>query len=147
VGLDGVPPSSLSERHRFPGALISHAVWLDYRFLLSYRDVAELLAEQGVVVSDETIRSWYRRFGQTLAAGLRRRWARAGDKWHLDEVQLKITGRKHCLWQAVYQDGLVIDILVQDRRDQHAAGRSGDDVTAFAHCASLLINRDKMGSF
>ena len=74
-------------------------------------------------VSYEAIRLWCRKFGQTFADGLRRRRARPGDKWHLDEVQLKINGRKHWLWRAVDQEGLVLDILVQDRRDQHAAER------------------------
>src|SRR6266498_1390416 len=98
-------PSPLSKRYRFPGEIISHAVWLYYRFLLSYRDVEELLAERGVAVSYETIRRWCRKFGQTFADGVRRRRPRPGDKWHLDEVQLKISGRKHWLWRAVDQDG------------------------------------------
>ena len=88
-------PSPLYKRHRFPGELISHAVWLYYRFLLSYRDVEELLAERGITVGYETIRRWCRKFGQTYADALRRRRPRPGDKWHLDEVQLKINGRKH----------------------------------------------------
>ncbi len=88
-------PSTLSKRHRFPGELISHAVWLYYRFLLSYRDVEELLAERGVAVSYETIRRWCRKFGQPFAGGVRRRRGRPGDKWHLDEVPLKSKGKKH----------------------------------------------------
>ena len=88
-------PSTLSKRHRFPGELISHAVWLYYRFLLSYRDVEELLAEHEVTVSYETIRRWCRKFGQPFAGGVRRRRGRPGDKWHLDEVPLKSKGKKH----------------------------------------------------
>ncbi len=114
-------PSPLYKRHRFPGEIISHAVWLYYRFLLSYRDVEELLAERGIAVSDETVRRWCRKFGQTFGEGVRRRRPRPGDKWHLDEVQLKINGKKHWLWRAVDRDGLVLDILVQERRDQAAA--------------------------
>ncbi len=114
-------PSPLYHRHRFPGEVISHAVWLYYRFLLSYRDVEELLAERGVAVSYETIRRWCHKFGQTFADGLRRRRLRPGDKWHVDEVQLKINGRKHWLWRAVDQEGAVLDILVQSRRNQEAA--------------------------
>jgi putative transposase len=114
-------PSSLYKRYRFPGEIISHAVWLYYRFLLSYRDVEELLAERGIAVSYETIRRWCRTFGQTFADGVRRRRARPGDKWHLDEVHLKINGRKHWLWRAVDQEGVVLDILVQPRRNQEAA--------------------------
>ena len=114
-------PSPLYKRHRFPGEIISHAAWLYYRFLLSYRDVEELLAERGIAVSYETGRRWCRKFGQPCADGVRRRRPRPGDKWHCDEVQLKINGRKHWLWRAVDQDGIVLDILVQERRNQEAA--------------------------
>jgi putative transposase len=114
-------PSPLYKRHRFPVELISHAVWLSYRFLLSYRDVEELLAERGGAVSYETIRRWCTKFGQDFADGLRRRRPCPGDKWHCDEVQLKINGREHWLWRAVDQEGVVLDILVQPRRNQEAA--------------------------
>ncbi len=90
-------------------------------FRTSSRDVEELLAERGIVVSYETIRQWCRKFGSTFADGLRRRRPRPGDKWHSDEVQLTINGRKHWLWRAVDQEGLVLDILVQPRRNQEAA--------------------------
>ncbi len=82
--------ASLYKRHRFPGEVISHAVWLYSRFLLSYRDVKELLAERGIAVSYETVRRWFPKFGQAFADGVRRRRPGPGDKWHLDEVQLKI---------------------------------------------------------
>jgi putative transposase len=116
-------PSPLYKRHRVPGEIISHAVGLSYRFLLRYRDVEELLAERGIAVSYETIRRWSKRFGQTFAHGVRRRRPRPGDKWHLDEVPRKSNGRKHWLWRAVDQDGVVLDILVQERRNQEAAER------------------------
>jgi hypothetical protein len=80
--------------HRFPPNIIAHAVWLYFRFHLSFRDVQDLLAERGIVVSHETIRQWCTKFGATYAAGLRRRRVRAGDNWHLDEVVLKINGRR-----------------------------------------------------
>jgi putative transposase len=114
-------PSLLYKRHRFPGEVISHAVWLYYRFLPSYRDVEDLLAERGIGVSYETVRRWCQKFGQTFADGLRRRRPRPGDKWHMDEVQLKINGTKHWRWRAVDQEGIVLDILVQKRRHQEAA--------------------------
>ena len=76
--------------HRFPQEIISHAVWLYYRFSLSYRDVEELLAERGIVVTYATIRQWCLKFGQQYANQLRQRRAKPGDKWHLDEVFLKI---------------------------------------------------------
>jgi putative transposase len=113
-------PSPLYKRYRLPGEVISHAVWLYDRFLLSDRDVEELLAERGVAVSYETIRRWCRKFGQPFADGRRRR-PRPGDNWHLDEVQLKINGRKHWRWRAVDQQGVVLDIPVQARRHQEAA--------------------------
>ena len=109
--------------HRFPAEIISHAVWLYYRFHLSHRNVEDLLAERGVRVSYQASRRWCRRFGPAFAVGLRRRRARAGDKWHLDEVQLKSKGRRHWRWRAVDRDGLVLDILVQERRNQEAAER------------------------
>jgi putative transposase len=114
-------PSPLYKRHRFPGELISHAVLLYFRFLLSYRDVEELLAERGITVSYGTVRRWCRKLGQAFADGVRRRRSRPGDKRHIDEVQLKINGKKHWLWRAVDRDGLVLDILVQARRNQEAA--------------------------
>src|SRR3979411_3344996 len=90
---------------------------------LSFRDVPDLLAERGVIVSQQAIRQWCTKFGGTFAAGLRQRRARSGDKWHLDEVLLKIRGTRHWLWRAVDQHGVVLNILVQERRDQHAAER------------------------
>src|ERR1700686_3628814 len=108
---------------RFPPEIISHAVWLYFRFSLSFRDIEELLAQHGIVVSYETVRQWCLKFGQTYANELRRRRPRCGDKWHLDEVFLKINGETHYLWRAVDQDGNVLDILVQSRRNKHAAKR------------------------
>ncbi len=107
--------------YRFPAEIISHAVWLYFRFALSYRDVEELLAERGVIVTDETVRQWCRKFGQTYANALRQRRPRPGDKWHLDEVFVSINGVQQYLWRAVNQDGNVLDILVQRRRDTRAA--------------------------
>jgi putative transposase len=109
------------KRHRFPPAIIAHAVWLYFRFALSYRDVEELLAERGVSVTYETIRQRCRTFGQAYANGLRRRRPRLGDKWHLDEVFISINRVQHYRWRAVNQEGNVLDILVQRRRDQAAA--------------------------
>jgi len=109
--------------YRFHAEIISHAVWLYYRFALSHRDIEDLLAERGVQVSYEAIRLWCRKFGSACAAGLRRRRRPAAGKWHVDEVQLKIKGKKHWLWRAVDSDGLVLDILVQERRNQEAAER------------------------
>jgi putative transposase len=117
------PTSNPYKRHRFPAEIISHCVWLYFRFCLSYRDVEELMAERGVILTYEAVRYWCRKFGQIYAKQLRRRRPRPGDKWHLDEVFLTINGARHYLWRAVDQDGHVLDILVQDRRDKRAAKR------------------------
>jgi putative transposase len=109
--------------YRFPPEIIAHAVWLYFRFHLSFRDVQDLLAERGVIVSHESLRQWCNKFGAAFAGRLCRRRARVGDKWHLDEVMLKINGKRHWLWRAVDQNGVVLDILVQSRRDQQAAER------------------------
>jgi len=109
--------------HRFPAEIISHSVWLYFRFPLSLRMVDELLAARGIIVSHETVRQWSLKFGQGFANQIRRRLPQAGDKWHLDEVVVKIAGVKHWLWRAVDQTGTVLDILVQSRRDTQAAKR------------------------
>jgi len=88
---------SLYHRHRFPAEIISHCVWLYFRFTLSFRDVEEMLAMRGVALTYETVREWCLKFGQTYANDLRRRSPRPGDRWHLDEVFLKINGRIHYL--------------------------------------------------
>ena len=97
--------------HRFPVEIISHCVWLYYRFPLSFREVEELMLERGVVVSHEMIRRWCAKFGQTYANALRRRRACPGDKWHLDEMFIRINGTRRYLWRAVDQHGNVLDIL------------------------------------
>ena len=109
--------------YRFPPEIISHAVWLYHRFALSFRDVEDLLARRGVEVTYEAIRKWCRRFGPEYAGRLRRRRGRLGDTWHLDEVFVTISGRQQYLWRAVDEDGDVLDILVQPRRNRHAAVR------------------------
>src|ERR671939_676471 len=109
--------------YRYPCEIISHAVWLYFRFPLSLRMVEEMLAARGIIVSHETVRQWALKFGQGFANQIRRRLPRPGDKWHLDEVAIKIAGKKHWLWRAVDQDGVVLDILVQSRRDKRAAKR------------------------
>ena len=111
------------QRHRFPSEIISHAVWLYHRFSLSFREVEELLAERGIPVTYESIRQWCQKFGSDYARKLTRRQGRLGDTWHIDEVFVTIQGQRQYLWRAVDQDGDVIDILVQRRRNQQAAER------------------------
>jgi putative transposase len=114
---------SLFAGYRFPAEVISQAVWLYFRFPLSLRMVEGMLAARGILVSHETVRQWALRFGQEFASRIRRRLPCAGDKWHLDEVVIKIAGVKHWLWRAVDQSGMVLDVLVQRRRDKRAAKR------------------------
>lgn len=110
--------------HRFLPEIISHAVWLYHRFCLSLRNVEDLLAEPGIMVTYEAIRLWCLKFGPEHARALKRRQGRLGDTWqHLDELFLTIQGRRQYLWRAVDQDGDVIDILLQPRRDRRAAAR------------------------
>jgi len=135
------------KRHRFPPEIISHAVWLYFRFALSYRDVEELLAERGVIVTYEAVRQWCRKFGQGYANTLRRRRARPGDKWHLDEVFVAINGVTHYLWRAIDQDGNVLDILVQSRRNKAAAKRFFRKLLkGLAYVPRVLIT-DKLASY
>src|SRR5687768_6709249 len=109
--------------YRLPPEVIRHTIWLYFRFPLSLRMVEEMLAARGILVSHETVRQWALKFGQAYASKIRRRLPQAGDKWHLDEVVITIAGKKHWLWRAVDQDGLVLDVLVQSRRDKQAAKR------------------------
>ena len=109
------------KRHRFPADVIRQAVWLYYRFTLSFRDVEELLAQRGVEVSYETIRCWTLKFGPQIAANLRRRRCAPTGRWHLDEMYVRVGGQKMWLWRAVDDEGEVLDVLVQKRRNRHAA--------------------------
>ena len=111
----------LFARHQFPPAIIRHAVWLYVRFTLSYRDVEDLLAERGLDVSYETVRRWVLKFGPMFARELRRRRPRPTSRWHLDEMAVMIAGRQFWLWRAVDDEGEVLDLLVQPRRDKAAA--------------------------
>ena len=106
--------------YRFPAEIISHAVWLYHAFGLSLRDVELILAERGITVTHESIRSWCRKFGSEFAARLRRRRPKPGDTWHLDEVFLRINGVLHYLWRAVDHEGEVLEAHVTERRDKAA---------------------------
>ncbi len=139
--------SSPYKGFRYPQEIISHAVWLYFRFSLSYHDVEELLAERGIIVSYETIRKWSRKFGQAYANQLRRRRARTGDKWFLDEVFLKINGKTQYLWRAVDQDGNVLDILVQSRRNKAAAKKFFRKLLKDCQYVPCVMITDKLGSY
>jgi transposase-like protein len=132
---------------RYPAEIISHSVWLYHRFPLSFREVEEMMLKRGVVVSHETVRQWCAKFGQTYANGLRRRRARPGDKWHLDEVFIKINGALHYLWRAVDQHGEVLDILVQSRRNAKAAKRFFRRLLKGLRYVPRVVVTDKLASY
>jgi len=131
-------------RHRFPPEIISHAVWLYHRFGLSLRDVEELL---GITVSYEAIRCWCAKFGPDYARRLRRLRGCLGDTWFLDEVFVTIQGQRHYLWRAVDQDGDVIDILVQRRRNARAARRFFRKLLKGQGSEPRWLVTDKLGSY
>ncbi|KJK34058.1 transposase [Streptomyces variegatus] len=143
--MESTPPSY--KGHRYPVEVISHCVWLYHRFPLSFREVEELMLERGIVVSYETIRRWCAKFGQAYANALRRRQPQSGDKWHLDEVFIKINGDQKYLWRAVDQDGHVLDILVQNRRDKAAARRFFRRLMKKTCAVPRVIVTDKLRSY
>ncbi|WP_331750161.1 MULTISPECIES: IS6 family transposase [unclassified Streptomyces] len=149
LGRDSVVSSASPsyKGHRYPVEVIAHAVWLYFRFPLSFREVEELMLERGVIVSYETIRRWSAKFGQAHADGLRRRRPRPGDKWHLDEVFVKINGEQKYLWRAVDQDGNVLDILLQSRRDKAAAGRFFRRLMKKTRTVPQVVVTDKLRSY
>ncbi|MFG3002171.1 IS6 family transposase [Streptomyces sp. NPDC048340] len=133
--------------HRYPAEIIAHCVWLYFRFPLSFREVEEMMLERGVVVSYESIRRWCLKFGQAYANALRRRRPKPGDKWHLDEVFVKIGGVHKYLWRAVDADGDVLDILVQNRRDKAAARRFFRRLLTTTGQVPRVVVTDKLKSY
>ena len=113
----------LYKRHRFPSEIIQYAVWLYHRFNLSHRDIEDLLAEKGIVVTHESIRLWCIKFGPAYARKLRRQHHGYGDTFFLDEIFVKIRGKQWYLWRAIDQDGKEVDVFLQARRDGKAARR------------------------
>ena len=113
--------SSMYNRHRFPPEIIQHVVWLYHRFNLSSRDIEDLMAERGIAISYESIRLWCIKFGPQYTRRLRRRHQGYGDTFYLDEVFVRIQGVQHYLWRAIDQDGEVVDVFLQRRRDGKAA--------------------------
>jgi putative transposase len=134
-------------RHRFPGPIIQHAIWLYLRFTLSYRDVEDLLAERGLEVSYETVRRWVLKFGPAIARQLRRCRPRPSDRWHLDEMVVRIAGKRMYLWRAVDHEGEVLDMLVQRRRNKRAALRLMRKLVRKQGFAPKLLVTDKLGSY
>jgi transposase-like protein len=134
-------------RYRFPPVIIQQAVWLYFRFALSYRDVEDMLAERGIDVSYETVRRWALKFGGIIARKLRRGRPRPDGRWHLDEVFVSINGRQLYLWRAVGSEGEVLDILVQRRRDRKAALKLMRKLLKKQGVTPATIVTDKLGSY
>jgi putative transposase len=109
------------KRHRYPHQIVTHAIWLYHRFTLSYRDIEDIFASRGIIVSYETIRQWCKKFTHSIAKTLKKKHGVCGDHWYLDEVFIKINGKPHYLWRAVDQDANELDILITKKRDKHAA--------------------------
>ena len=135
------------KRHRFPPEIIQHAVWLYYRFNLSHRDIEDLLAVRGIVVSYESVRLWCNKFGPRYARQLKRRHQGFGDTFFIDEVFVKINGIQHYLWRAVDQDGEVVDVLLQSRRDGKAAKRFFKRLLKTHRMEPRKIVTDKLRSY
>jgi putative transposase len=133
--------------YRYPPEIISHVVWLYFRFSLSFRGVEEPMAQRGIVLTYETVRQWCLKFGQSYANELRKRRPRCGDKWCMDEVVLSIKGKKCYLWRAVDQDGNVLDILVQNRRNKKAAKRFFRKLLKGLRHVPRVIITDKLKSY
>jgi transposase-like protein len=134
-------------RHRFPPEIIQHAIWLYLRFTLSYRDVEELLAERGLDVSYETVRRWVLKFGPAIARRLRQRRPRPSDRWHLDEMVVRIAGERMYLWRAVDHEGEILDMLVQRWRNCEAASRLMRKLLKKQGFAPKLLGTDKLRSY
>jgi putative transposase len=138
---------SLYRRHRFPPEIISQAVWLYFRFPLSLRMVEELLAARRICVTYETVRQWGIRFGKAFADQIHRRAPARGDKWHMDEVVVSIAGETHWLWRAVDQNGFVLDVLVQRRRDAMAAQQLLKSLLKSARTPPRVMTTDKLRAY
>jgi putative transposase len=140
-------PSISYARHQFPPAVIRQTVWLYLRFTLSFRDVEDLLAERGLDISYETVRRWVLKFGPTVARNLRRLRPRPSPRWHLDETVGRIAGKRMYLWRAVDDEGEVLDVLVQRRRDTAAARKLMHKLLKKQGFVPTEITTDKLGSY
>ena len=140
-------PAPSYHGYRFPPDIIAHAVWLYFRFSLSFRDVEDLLAQRGITVTYETIRRWCRSFGRAYARRLRHRRGRLGDTWYLDELFVTLNGRQQYVWRAVDEDGDVLDILVQSRRNRRAALRFFRKLLKSQGCVPRRLITDKLRSY
>ncbi len=138
---------NIYKRYRFPPEIIQHSVWLYHRFNLSHRDIEDLLSERGIQVSYEAIRLWCNKFGSEYAKRLKKKRNGFGDTFFIDEVFIKINGVQHYLWRAVDQDGDVIDVYLQKRRDSKTAKRFFKRLLKSNKGKPWKIFTDKMRSY
>ncbi|MEJ2122454.1 MAG: IS6 family transposase [Alphaproteobacteria bacterium] len=134
-------------RHQYPPAVIQHSVWLNLRFTLSYRDVEELLAQRGLDVSYETVRRWVLKFGPEFARRLRRQRPRPSSRWHLDELVVRIGDKRMYLWRALDDEGEVLDVLVQRRRNKAAPVKLLRELLKKQGYAPAVVVTDKLRSY
>lgn len=139
--------TAMYQRHRFPPEIIQYAVWLYHRFSLSHRDIEDLLAERGITVSYESIRLWCIKFGPKYARRLKKKHQGYGDTFFIDEVFVKIDGKQHYLWRAVDQDGEIVDVFLQRRRDGKAAKRFFKRLLKSHRMEPRKIFTDKLRSY
>ncbi len=135
------------KRHRFPPEIIQYAVWLYHRFNLSHRDIEDLLAERGITVSFEAIRLWCNKFGLKYVRRLKKKHQGYGDTFFIDEVFVRIDGKQHFLWRAVDQDGEIVDVFLQRRRDGKAAKRFFKRLLKAPRMEPRKIVTDKLRSY
>ncbi|MEP6342605.1 MAG: IS6 family transposase, partial [Maricaulaceae bacterium] len=139
--------TSIYSHHRFHPDIIRRAVWMYFRFNLSFRDVEELMAERGVEVTYETVRRWVNRFGTVYAKRIKSRAEAPSPVWHLDEVYTKINGEMVYLWRAVDDEGTVLDVVVQRRRNTKAATRLLQKLLKNQGIKPNRIVTDRLGSY
>jgi putative transposase len=140
-------PNELFKNHRFPAEIIQYAVWLYFVFPLSFRDVELLLHQRGIVVSHEAMRNWAYKFGPQFAKQVRQKRRSATDKWHIDAVFVTINGQRYYLWRAVDSEGMVLDILMQTRRNAQAAKRFFEAVLGKTRSKPRVIVTDGLRSY
>lgn len=138
--------STKPKRHRYPASIISFALWSYHRFNDSYRDVAERLAFRGITVSYEAIRNWCQKFGSDFIGVIKQHERRPTDKWHLDEMNIKIAGKKYILWRAVDSQGQELDVFLQTRRNKKAAIRFLSRLLGCYPSPRVLVS-DKLRSY
>jgi len=135
------------KRYRYPSQIISHAVWLYHRFSLSFRDIEDILAARGVIVSYETIRQWCLKIASPITRQLKKKQGKLGDEWYLDEVFIKLNGKVHYLWRAVDQDGCELDVFVSKRRNKKAALKFFRKLFKIQPRKPSVIITDKLASY